>query len=124
MLVTYMDSSSGWATTSSTFRLLLSPCRGGRPDDDDDAGEESIRPRETAHRSTAPAAASIQIQAMDSAAGRRCSTGRPGRDGVLGGLVRPKVQYGPVATHDSPLAYGPGSDLGRSSTPHAPISNV
>jgi hypothetical protein len=64
-----MDSSSGWATTSSTFRLLLSPGRRGRKcglgGRQDGAGEDRIRPSESAHRSTAPAAARIQIHAME-----------------------------------------------------------
>lgn len=63
-----MDSSSGWAMTSSTFRLLLSPRSGDRKcglGGRQDAGEDRIRPREIAHRSTAPAAGSIQIHDME-----------------------------------------------------------
>jgi hypothetical protein len=64
-----MDSSSGWATTSSTFRLLLSPLRGGMncgvEGTQDGAAEERTRPKEIAHRSTAPAARTIQIHAME-----------------------------------------------------------
>ncbi|KAF0891140.1 hypothetical protein E2562_005209 [Oryza meyeriana var. granulata] len=89
----YMDSSSGWARTRRTSRLILSPRRGERKVElagrHDGEGEESTRPRETAHKSTAPAAMSIQIHAMDfsggrtrhsSPCGRACawrSTGRP-----------------------------------------------
>jgi hypothetical protein len=65
---TYMDSSSGWASTRSTFLLLLSPRRGGMKRGlggrQYGAGEERIRPRETAQSRTAPAAGTIQIQAM------------------------------------------------------------
>jgi hypothetical protein len=63
-----MDSSSGCASTRSTFLVLLSPWRGGGKRELGgrmyDAEEESIRPRETAHRRTAPAAGTIQIHAM------------------------------------------------------------
>lgn len=63
-----MDSSSGWATTSITVRVLLSPRRGsmncGLRGTQDGVAEERILPREIAHRSTAPAARTIQIHAM------------------------------------------------------------
>jgi hypothetical protein len=78
--VTYMDSSSGWATTSITFRVLLSPRRGGMNcglrGTQDGAAEEKILPREIAHRSTAPAARTIQIHAM----GRKQDLGEGGRE--------------------------------------------
>jgi hypothetical protein len=69
-----MDSSSGWARTRRTFRLILSPRGGERKVElaGRHAGEEeeSTRPRETAHRSTAPAAMSIQIHAIAFSGGR------------------------------------------------------
>ena len=69
-----MDSSSGWATTSSTFPLLLSPRRGGMKcglaGTQVGAGKDRIRPREIAQRSTDPAAKTSQIHPIRSG-GRR-----------------------------------------------------
>jgi hypothetical protein len=74
-----MDSSSGWASTSSTFLTLLSPRRGGGNRGLGGrlygAGEERIRPRETAQRRTAPAAGTIQIHAMETPAGESSASG-------------------------------------------------
>jgi hypothetical protein len=67
-----MDSSSGCASTRSTFLLLLSPRRGGGKRGLGGrlygAGEETIRQSETAQRRTAPVAGTIQIHAMFSPA--------------------------------------------------------
>ena len=71
-----MDSSSGWATTSSTLRLLLPPRRGGMKcgfgGTQVGAGKERILPREIAQRSTAPAAKTVQIHPIRSG-GRRAA---------------------------------------------------